>query len=54
MARADIHFHLLPGVDDGPGTMEESVDLAVEEAFYGRLSLDETVERIADETDGRL
>ena len=28
MARADIHFHLLPGVDDGPASIEESVELA--------------------------
>jgi protein-tyrosine phosphatase len=26
--RAEIHFHLLPGVDDGPATMEESLELA--------------------------
>jgi protein-tyrosine phosphatase len=26
--RADIHFHLLPGVDDGASTLEESVELA--------------------------
>ena len=26
--RADIHFHLLPGLDDGPATIEESLDLA--------------------------
>ena len=26
--QVDIHFHLLPGVDDGPATMEESVELA--------------------------
>ena len=26
--RTDIHFHLLPGVDDGPATTAESVDLA--------------------------
>jgi protein-tyrosine phosphatase len=26
--RADIHFHLLPGVDDGPATLAESVGLA--------------------------
>src|SRR3954453_22719239 len=25
---ADIHFHLLPGVDDGPSSMDESVALA--------------------------
>jgi protein-tyrosine phosphatase len=28
MRFAEIHFHLLPGVDDGPQTMEESVALA--------------------------
>jgi protein-tyrosine phosphatase len=27
-ATTDIHFHLLPGVDDGPATIEESVELA--------------------------
>lgn len=26
--RADLHFHALPGVDDGPKTMEEAVELA--------------------------
>ena len=26
--RADIHFHLLPGVDDGAANLEESVELA--------------------------
>jgi protein-tyrosine phosphatase len=26
--RTDIHFHLLPGLDDGPATIEESVALA--------------------------
>lgn len=26
--RAEIHFHILPGIDDGPGTMEESLELA--------------------------
>ena len=25
----DIHAHILPGVDDGARTMEESVELAV-------------------------
>jgi protein-tyrosine phosphatase len=28
MAYADLHFHLLPGVDDGPADMEASLDLA--------------------------
>src|SRR4051812_3717773 len=26
--RTDIHFHVLPGVDDGPATMEDSLELA--------------------------
>src|SRR3954453_908818 len=26
--RAEIHFHLLPGIDDGPATMEDSLELA--------------------------
>jgi protein-tyrosine phosphatase len=26
--RAEIHFHILPGVDDGPATMEEALELA--------------------------
>jgi protein-tyrosine phosphatase len=26
--RTEIHFHLLPGVDDGPATMEDSLELA--------------------------
>ncbi len=28
MGAADLHFHLLPGVDDGPGGLDESVALA--------------------------
>jgi protein-tyrosine phosphatase len=28
MTYSEIHFHLLPGVDDGPGTIEESLELA--------------------------
>jgi protein-tyrosine phosphatase len=24
----DLHFHILPGVDDGPGTIEQSLELA--------------------------
>src|SRR4051812_37405670 len=26
--RAEIHFHILPGIDDGPATMEKSLELA--------------------------
>jgi protein-tyrosine phosphatase len=28
MPNVDLHFHLLPGVDDGPSSLEESLDLA--------------------------
>jgi protein-tyrosine phosphatase len=28
MSHVEIHFHLLPGVDDGPANLEESVELA--------------------------
>ena len=28
MPRVDIHFHLLPGLDDGPATIDQSVELA--------------------------
>lgn len=28
MSYADIHFHILPGVDDGPSSMDDSVALA--------------------------
>ncbi len=37
--RADIHFHLLPGVDDGPATLEESLDLAVHAAVDGTRTI---------------
>ena len=29
MSYTDIHFHVLPGIDDGPASMEDSVELAV-------------------------
>ena len=28
MPYADLHFHLLPGVDDGPADMDASLELA--------------------------
>jgi tyrosine-protein phosphatase YwqE len=28
MRSADLHFHLLPGVDDGPADLVESLELA--------------------------
>ena len=28
MKRADLHFHLLPGVDDGPAALSDSLELA--------------------------
>ena len=28
MLAADLHFHILPGVDDGPADLSESLDLA--------------------------
>jgi protein-tyrosine phosphatase len=33
--RTDIHFHLLPGVDDGPATLPDAVDLARAAALDG-------------------
>lgn len=33
--RADIHFHLLPGVDDGPATAEQALGLAGAAAAEG-------------------
>jgi len=35
MNYADIHFHLLPGIDDGPATLDESVALAAAAAADG-------------------
>jgi protein-tyrosine phosphatase len=28
MSYTDIHFHLLPGIDDGPASMDDSIELA--------------------------
>ena len=35
MRYAEIHFHLLPGVDDGPSSVEESIALAAAAAAEG-------------------
>jgi protein-tyrosine phosphatase len=35
MSYADIHFHILPGVDDGPSSMDESVALAAAAVLDG-------------------
>jgi protein-tyrosine phosphatase len=35
MSFTELHFHILPGIDDGPGTMEESVALACAAAAEG-------------------
>jgi protein-tyrosine phosphatase len=35
MSYTDIHFHLLPGIDDGPATLDESVALAAAAAADG-------------------
>lgn len=36
---AEIHFHLLPGVDDGPSSLEESVALARAAAAEGTATI---------------
>ena len=35
MELTDLHFHLLPGVDDGPRTLDESAELAAAAAAQG-------------------
>ncbi|HYB30298.1 MAG TPA: CpsB/CapC family capsule biosynthesis tyrosine phosphatase [Solirubrobacteraceae bacterium] len=39
MSFAEIHFHLLPGVDDGPSSIEESVALASAAAAEGTRAI---------------
>ncbi|MEA2405544.1 MAG: protein-tyrosine phosphatase [Thermoleophilaceae bacterium] len=39
MNRTDIHFHALPGVDDGPATLDESVELAAIAAAQGTRTI---------------
>ncbi len=35
MSYAELHFHLLPGIDDGPSSMDESIELAAAAAAEG-------------------
>jgi protein-tyrosine phosphatase len=57
--RAELHFHLLPGVDDGPQTMDEALELArlavadgtatvVATPHANRVDLDELPGRVAE------
>ena len=39
MSYAEIHFHLLPGIDDGPSSIEESVELASAAAAEGTRTI---------------
>ena len=48
MGFTDLHCHLLPGVDDGPATMEESLDYAMTAVAAGTMRIVATphVERV--------
>ena len=48
MGFTDLHCHLLPGVDDGPSTMEESLDYAMTAVASGteRIVATPHVERV--------
>src|SRR5947209_1808103 len=39
MSYAELHFHLLPGIDDGPSSIEESVALAIAAAAEGTRTI---------------
>lgn len=39
MSHTELHFHLLPGIDDGPSSMEESVELAAAAAREGTRTI---------------
>ena len=39
MTYTEIHFHLLPGIDDGPSSMQESVALAAAAAAEGTRTI---------------
>jgi protein-tyrosine phosphatase len=39
MSYAELHFHLLPGIDDGPSSIEQSVELAAAAAAEGTTTI---------------
>ena len=39
MSHVEIHFHLLPGIDDGPSSMEESIALAIAAVAEGTRTI---------------
>ena len=39
MSYTEIHFHLLPGIDDGPATLQDSVELAAAAAADGTAAI---------------
>ena len=39
MSQAELHFHLLPGIDDGPSSIEETVALAAAAAADGTRTI---------------
>lgn len=39
MSYSEIHFHLLPGIDDGPSSIEESVELAAAAVAEGTRTI---------------
>jgi protein-tyrosine phosphatase len=39
MSYAELHFHLLPGIDDGPPSMEQSIELAAAAAAEGTATI---------------
>jgi protein-tyrosine phosphatase len=39
MNYAELHFHLLPGIDDGPSSIEQSVELAAAAAAEGTRTI---------------
>ena len=47
------HMHRLPTTENWTA-VEEQADSILEELYYGRLGLDEALERLARETDGRF